>query len=137
MQKRWMNRNIDLALLTNHVGSFFKERDFEAIKGETATGYNILAEDSPHFKLNGYVNVKIEGKPEDFTVKLELCGDQKGRAFAPILLTTMLVGGYFLSRKLRAQEDWTKLENEFWKYLDYATSHLNDTSEQLFDQKQH
>jgi hypothetical protein len=127
MQKRWTNRNIDLTLLTNRIGSFFKERDFEAIKGEIATGFNILAEDSPHFKLDGYVDVKIEGKPEDFAVKIELCRSKKRLYFPPMLLT-MLGGGYFLSKRLRAQEDWEKLENEFWKYVENATSQLSNTS---------
>jgi hypothetical protein len=127
MEKRWTNKSIDLTLLTNHIGSFFKERDFEAIKGKTATGYNILAEDSPHFRLDGYVSVIIEGKPEDFIVKFELCKDQRKRSLTPILLTTMFLGGYFLSKKLRAEEDWMKLEKEFWRHLDNAILYLNDT----------
>lgn len=117
MQKRWENRNIDLVLLTTHIGNFLKEKDFEAIKGEIPNGFLIFAENSPHFRLDGYVSVTIEGKPDDFTIKLELCREEK-RSLTPLLLTTMFVGGYFLSRKLRSDEDWMRLEKEFWRLLD-------------------
>ena len=118
MEKRWTNKNTDLATLTDHVGNFFKERDFEAIKGEIPSGYSILAENSPKFRLDGYVSVAIEGKPDDFTVKLELSKEGKKGSTTPILLSTMLLGGYFLKKRLRAEEDWMKLEKEFWKCME-------------------
>jgi hypothetical protein len=117
MEKRWTNKNIDLTLLTDRIGDFFKERDFEAMKGETATGYQILAEDSPRFRVGGCVSVTIEGKSDDFTVKLELFKKEKKRSLTPILATTLFLGGYFLKSKLRSEEDWMKLEKEFWRYL--------------------
>ena len=128
MKKRWTNKNVDLALLTTHTGMFFKERGFEAIKGEKPTGFHIFAENSPHFRLDGYVSVTIEGKPNDFTVKLELCNKRKKRTFTPILLTTMFFGGYFLSKRLRSEEDWMKLEKEFWKHLDNIMLYLNNST---------
>lgn len=128
MKKRWTNKNVDLASLTTYIGNFFKERDFEAIKGEKPTGYHIFAENSPYFKLDGYVSVTIEGKPDDFTVKLELCKEGKKRALTPILLTTMFLGGYFLSKRLRSEEDWMKLEKEFWKHLDNIVPYLNNST---------
>lgn len=127
MQKRWANKNIDLVLLTTYIGNFFKERDFEAIKGETPNGYQILAENSPYFRLDGYVSVAIEGKPDDFTIKLELCREGK-RSLAPLLLTTMFVGGYFLSKKLRSDEHWMRLEKEFWRHLDNFLLYLSNSS---------
>lgn len=128
MKKRWTNKNVDLPLLTTHIGSFFKERDFEAIKGEKATGFHIFAENSPYFRLDGYVSVTIQGKPDDFIVKLELCKEGKKRSFTPILLTTMFLGGYFLSKRLRSEEDWMKLEKEFWKHLDNIMLYLNNST---------
>lgn len=128
MEKRWTDENVDLVLLTTRIGNFFKERDFEAIKGETPTGYHIFAENSPGFKLVGYVSVSIEGKPNDFAVKLELCNEGKRRFLAPVLLTTMFLGGYFLTRRLKSEEDWMKLEKEFWKYLDNVILYLNNSS---------
>jgi len=127
MEKRWTNKNVNLALLTTHIGNFFKEKDFEAIKGETSEGYHIFAEDSPYFTLDGYVSVTIEGKPDDFIVKLELCKKGKRRPFTHGLLTRMFLSGYFLSRKLRSEEDWMKLEKGFWSHLDNIILYLNNS----------
>jgi hypothetical protein len=123
MEKRWINKNVDLALLTSRIGDFFKERDFGAVKGETAAGYQIFAEGSPSFRLDGCVSVVVEGKPDDFIVKLELSKREKKSSFTPILLTTMFLGGYFLKSKLRSEEDWMRFEKEFWRYLDCLTLH--------------
>jgi hypothetical protein len=128
MKKRWTNKNVGLTLLTTHIGTFFKERDFEAIKGEKPMGFHIFAENSPNFRLDGYVSVTIEGKPDDFIVKLELCNKGKKRSLTPILLTTMFLGGYFLSKRLRSEEDWMKLENEFWRHLDNIIPYLNNST---------
>jgi len=127
MEKRWTNKNVDLVLLATQIGNFFKERDFEVIKGETPTGYHIFAENSPDFKLVGYVSVAIEGKPNDFAVKLELCNEGKKRSLAPVLLTTMFLGGYFLTRRLRSEEDWMKLEKEFRTHLDNVMLYLGNS----------
>lgn len=120
MEKTWKNQSVDLALLTTRIGDFFKEKDFEAIKGKTATGYQILAEDSPYFKLQTYVSVIIEGEPNDFIVKLQIGEkEEKKRRFNPsALLMSLLGGGYFLSRELRADEAWLKLKKEFWRHVD-------------------
>jgi len=127
--KNWKNKNINLALLVKHLGDFFIKEDFEAIKGEIPNGYQIFAHDSSYYKLNGYVNVTIIGKPSDFTVKLEFCREGKGHFFGPILLSTMFIGGYFLKRKLKSEEDWMKLEKKFWKYLDNIILHLNNSAD--------
>lgn len=129
MQRSWTKKNVDLALLTAHIGDFFKEKDFEAIKGEIPTGYQILAEDSPYFRIQGYVNVTIEGKPEDFTVKLDHCG-KKGKHswFSPFLLG-MFGGGYLLLQQLKSKEAWTKLEKQFWKHVENVVLQLTNSAE--------
>jgi hypothetical protein len=118
MEKRWTNKNVDLALLTTRIGDFFKERSFEAIKGETAAGYHIFAQGSPRYRLGGYISVTIEGKPDDFTVKLEFSKEKEKGSLSPMWLTTMFLSGYFLKAKLRSEEDWMRFQKEFWRYLD-------------------
>ena len=129
MQRNWTKKNVDLALLTTRIGDFFKEKDFEAVKGEIATGCQILADDSPHFKIRGYVSVTIEGKPQDFTVKLEYCGNNKKRSwFSPFLLH-MLGGGYFFLQQLKSEEAWIKLEKEFWRHVENVVLQLTNSAE--------
>jgi hypothetical protein len=127
MEKTWTDKNVDLGLLTTQIGNFFKEKDFNAIKGETPTGCQILAEDSPHFRLNGYVSVTIEGNPNRFTVKFEPGRKEKKFSNLPDKLTTMFIGGYFLTRRLRAEEDWMTLQKEFWRHVDNVMLYLNNS----------
>ncbi|MDI6690255.1 MAG: hypothetical protein QME50_00085 [Candidatus Bathyarchaeota archaeon] len=124
MRKSWRNRNVDLELLAKCIGDFFKEKDFEAVKGKIANGYQILADDSPHFKLDGYVNVTIEGRPSNFVISLDLCGGKESGFKVSSWLMTMFGGGYFFLRKLKSQEDWVKFEKEFWRYVENSLPSL-------------
>jgi len=128
MEKRWVNRKVDLKLLTDRIGDFFKKWDFEAIKGEIATGYQIFAGNSPYFSMKKYVSVTIEGKPNDFIVKLEFCNDKKKRFFIPVLLSTMFLGGYLLSKRLKTNENMIKLEKEFWRHVENAVLSLGNSA---------
>ena len=128
VRKAWKNRNVDLELLAKLISEFFKEKDFEAVKGKTPKGIQILASDSPHFKLDGYVNVVIEGQPDSFAINLDLCGGtKKGFRVSPLLMS-MFGGGYFFLRKLKSAEDWSRLEKEFWRHVETNLSKLIDSS---------
>lgn len=129
MQTNWTKKNVDLALLTTRIGDFFKEKDFEAIKREIPTGYQILGEDSPYFKIQGYVSVTIEGKPEDFVVKLDHCGIKKKHSWLSPFLLSMLGGGYLISQRLKSKEAWIKLEREFWRHVEKTVQHLTNSAE--------
>jgi hypothetical protein len=129
MEKKWINRNIDLSLLTTHLGEFLKTKEFNGVKGRTETGYQILAGDSKHYKLEGHISVTIEGKPEDFSIKLELCKEGKKNEGLPrsIMLSTMFGGGYFLRKQLKSDEEWLKFKRDFWIHVDKAISNLTNT----------
>lgn len=135
MERRWVGRNVDLELLTNSVIDFLKMMDFEIVKGKTPSGYAIFASDSPHFKMNGYVSITIDGKPEDFAVKLELQGDKKKRErfFSPILMT-MFGAGFLLSKKFQSEDAWFKLRQEFSKSLENILAQLTNSSNPSTDQ---
>ena len=129
MQRRWTGKDVNLAELTSHIGDFFKARDFEAIKGETPKGYQILASDSPHFRLEGHVCVNIDGNPEDFVVEFSLCNGQKRRDHVlPNPVTRMFIGGYLSLRKMKSDETWTKLEKELLQYVENAVLSLAGSS---------
>ena len=91
MRKNWLNRNVDLNLLTEQIGNFFKTNDFEAIKGETKNGQQIFAQNSSHYKFSGYVSVTIQGNPQEFFIELETSGKAKNRDFIyPIMLLSLI-----------------------------------------------
>lgn len=128
MQRSWKGKNVDLALLATYICNFLQDRDFEIVKGETPKGYLMLAGDSPNFRLQGHVEVSIEGKPNDFNVKFDLRRSKEKVWVSPFLLG-MFGGGYFHIQELRSNEAWTKLEKEFWKSLENVPLHLTGSAE--------
>jgi len=129
MRKNWLNANVDLTLLTERIGDFFKANDFEAIKGETNRGYEILAQDSSRYKFSGYISIKIQGDPKEFFIELEPGGKTKNKDFLyPIMTTTLFGGGYFLSRSLKSREELMRFEKDFWEHVDRVIEYLRNTS---------
>lgn len=125
----WREKNVDLAMLTERIGNFFKERNFEAINVKTQNGYEILAENSPHFKLLGYVSAVIEGEPDDFVVKLSLCGENVKHSLIPhFKLLTMFGGGYLLLEEFKSDEAWIRLKSEFKQSLENAVLQLTNSA---------
>lgn len=107
---------------------FFKERDFEVIGEKTPRNYQVLAKNSPSFRLLGFVDVTIEREPEDFVVKLELVEKRKRHGRWSAFLLSMFGGGYFLLEEAKSDEAWIKLEKEFWQYVENVVSHLTNTT---------
>jgi hypothetical protein len=128
MERKWDMKNVDLNLLTVRIGDFFKERDFEVIGEKTSINYQVLAENSLAFRLLGFVNVTIEGKPEDFVIKLELREKRKRYGKYSSFLLSMFGGGYFLLQEVKSDEAWMKLEKEFWQYVENVVLHLTNTA---------
>ena len=129
MHRNWQEKNVDLELLTSSIGDFFKVKDFETVKGEIPTGYQIFAQNSPIFKISGYLSVTIEGKPNDFTVDFKLCTDKKKPDMPhSVLLESMIFGGYFISRRLKSEETLLRLEKEFWRHVENAVLQLSNST---------
>jgi hypothetical protein len=128
MERKWDTKNVDLNLLTVRIGDFFKERDFEVIGEKTPRNYQVLAKNSPSFRLLGFVDVTIEGKPEDFVIKLELVENRKRYGKYSSFLLRMIVGGYFLLQGVESDEAWMRLEKEFWQYAENVVLHLTNTA---------
>lgn len=128
MERKWSMKNVDLNLLTVKIGDFFKERNFEVLGEKTPTNYQVTADNSPYFKLLGFVSVIIEGKPDDFILKLELCEKKRRYSKYGSLLLGLLGGGYFVRREMESDEAWEKLEKEFWLFVENAVLQLANTA---------
>jgi hypothetical protein len=118
MERRFADRNFDIARLATHIGEFFKKYDFEATKESLENGYRIEATDSSIFKMEGFVAVTIEGNPNELVIRLEQSGAENKRPMPSIFLTTAFGGGYFLLKRLKSEENWMKFQREFWKYVE-------------------
>lgn len=128
MERRWTAKNVNLELLTFKLGDFFKERQFEVLGEKTPENYQITAANSPIFKILGTASVTIEGKPEDFTIKLEM-REKRTRVsgFGSLLLRTF-GGGYFYLQEVKSDEAWEKLEKEFWAHVENLILQLANTA---------
>jgi len=135
MERRWVAKNVDLGLLANSIVDFLKTLDFEIVSGETASEHAIFAGDSPHFPIDDHISVTIQGKPEDFVVKMELNDGKKKRSlFVSPLLMSLIGAGFLLSRRFKSEEAWLKLEKEFWRHLGNIIVQLTDSSNPMADQ---
>jgi len=135
MERRWVAKNVDLGLLANSIVDFLKTLDFEIVSGETVSEHAIFAGDSPHFPIDDHISVTIQGKPEDFVVKMELNDGKKKRSlFVSPLLMSLIGAGFLLSRRFKSEEAWLKLEKEFWRHLGNIIVQLTDSSNPMADQ---
>jgi hypothetical protein len=128
MERKWTMQNVDLELLTVKLGDFFKERKFEVLGEKTPANYQITAGNSPSFKLLGIAKVIIEGNPNDFSIKLEF--EEKRRRYSRYgsILLSLFGGGILVRQEARSDEDWFKLEKEFWPHVENLVSDLTNTA---------
>lgn len=131
MEKKWTQENIDLALLTDNIGQFFKDNNFEAVKGEIPTGFQIIAAGSPRFKTGKPVTVTIEGEPKDFTIKLELAEEEKKerKSLRNIWLMHMIGAGFLITEKLKSEEAWENLKRELWRHIENVIPCLKNSAQ--------
>lgn len=135
MQKTWSNQNVDISTLTNQIIQFFKGRKFDITALETETGYQIIAGNSLHYKIESDISVTIYGNPENFSINLELCSEKKRGSTFPVMLATMIGGGYFLLKHLKSNEMWMTFKKDFWGYVDSAVTQVRDSASFLNEKK--
>jgi hypothetical protein len=129
MKKQWVDKNVDLRVLTERIRPFFDEIDFETISEGVQGGYMIQAVSRiPNLRLR--VNVRVLGQPNDFMV--EFSTGSKGGYFSPSMiagyLTTMFGGGYLVSREAQKRETLDALESDFWRYTQTQIGDLADSA---------
>jgi len=128
MQKTWSNQNVNLDTLTKQIIQFFESKKFDDIIAfETETGYKIIAGNSPYYKMQNDTSLTIDGKPDNFSINLELYKEEKSFKF-PIILTTMFGGGYFLLKNLKSDESRYKFEKDFWQNINSIIMQMKDSA---------
>jgi len=128
MQRLWVGRNIDLALLSERIENFFKDRGFKTTKDWSAHEYTVSAKPQHGAGILGLVIVKILGNSNDFSIEFST-SEHLRSAMKLGFITTMFGGGSLILRSLKSQEALEKLEKGFWIYMEEAITHLiNSTS---------
>ena len=124
MQRRWAGKSVDLNLLYHCLDDFFTDRKFLTEKSESSGERTILLH-SRHAarKFGEPISLRITGNSDDFTVYLK-ASELAARTVRAGMLTKSLVGGYFLLKGLKLQEELEKLEREFWIYVEDKVAQL-------------
>ncbi len=127
MQRRWTEKNVNLAMLSESVEDFFKDRGFSTKKEESAGEYTILWAPPRVRNMRDAMTVKIFGNPNDFVVEL-IASERTNGSIRLGLLTKMFGGGYLVLRGLRAKEVLEKIERDFWAYVEEKVTQLAGSS---------
>ncbi|MGD0160478.1 MAG: hypothetical protein ABSB89_09300 [Candidatus Bathyarchaeia archaeon] len=118
VQKNFRDLNVSLPDLVKEIIEFFESEKFDNVTAlKTETGYEIIAGDSHNYKMETDVQVTIEGTPDDFTLALTQCKEEKTHTTAPMMLAQMFGLGYLYLKSVRSQEAIQKLETNFRKKL--------------------
>jgi hypothetical protein len=130
MQKNWRDLNVNLSNLVQKVIGFFESEKFNNVTAlKTEKGYQVIAGDSDRYKMESDVSVAIEGKPDDFTISLTSCKEEKTNR-VPMMLAQMFGGGYFYLKSLKSQEAMQKLEIDFRKKIDNMVAQTQENNYQ-------
>jgi len=127
LQRNWSKRNVDLKELKEKISEFFKDNYFDVIVSETKNGYQLFAKGSPNYRIDGQIFIAIEGKPEDFSITIDLKTKKTPRIFLSPILMTLFGGGYFLMQHLKSNETWIELKRDFWEYVDRVIIELSSS----------
>jgi len=125
MHRDWHDRNVDLNSLQEKIADFFNDNDFDVAIVQTQNGYQLTAKGSPTYSVGGLILVTIEGKPEEFSIRLELQKKPPSKLMSSPILLTLIGGGYFLSQRLKADDAWLKFKNGFWQNIERIVTDLS------------
>jgi hypothetical protein len=118
VHRNWKNLDVNLSSLVQKTIQFFESNEFNNVTAlKTETGYQVIAGDSKRYKMENDVSVTIDGKPDDFTISLTSCKEEKKYGL-PLILTSMFGGGYFLLKGFRSEEAMQKLERDFGEKIE-------------------
>jgi len=117
MQKQWVGKNVDLALLSECVETFFKNRGLKTMKEFSKDEYTIFWASPRVRDARGDMRVKIQGDPNNFRMEY-LGGEEVHRSILLGLATTLFGGGYLIRESLKLKDVLEKVEGGFWAYIE-------------------
>jgi hypothetical protein len=129
VRTQWLEKDVDLRLLTEGIATFFHETDFETTLEEMREGYVIQARSKiPNLQLR--IEAHVVGQPHDFVV--EFLSEERRGIFSPSMLPRFLAslfgGGYLVLRETRKQELLDTLEKDFWKHVQMQVADLANSA---------
>lgn len=117
MNSHYVDKEINLALLSKWVENFFVRKGFRTRREVVAKEYRTVARPMHVHEIIGVTTVSISGDPKDFTVKF-FSGSRSDAYVKFGRLTSLFGGGILFLRGLKSQENEEKLERSFWIYIE-------------------
>lgn len=126
MCRRWVKKNVDLSLLSEHVIFFLKSKGFTTKEDKSEKKWIIIGK--PHHAsiardLRSTMKVIISGNSNDFEVEFLPSGQSRPSILRDSILT-LIGGGSLVVRRLKYQEAIQKLEREFWGFMENKIMYL-------------
>lgn len=123
MRRKWVGKNVDLALLKRYVEDFFRNRGFKTKVDESTGECKILVMQQQARNRLEEVYIRILGTSKDFAI--ELSADDRMRSAVWLgYMTSMIGGGRLLLRGLKSREAMERSEKEFWAYVEDIVGRL-------------
>lgn len=116
VEKRWVNKNIDLNLLCDQLEGFLRKKGFKTSKSHMKSGFDVVGA-FPRELYSYEILVQIRGSLDNFVLKLTL-KDQAGVFQKLSSLSSLFGGGALVLKSLKSQELFDKLEEEFWVFAE-------------------
>jgi len=113
----YVDKEIDLSLLSEWVENFFAKKGFRTRREMVAKEYRIVSKPTHVHEIIGVTTVLISGNPKDFTVKF-FSGSRSDAYIKFGRLTSLVGGGTLFLRGLKSQENEERLERNFWIYIE-------------------
>lgn len=125
MLRQWVGKNVDLKLLSEYAGDFFKDKGFEIRIEGSDSEYKIILGFQHALERHENIDIRILGNPNDFVV--EFSADRRARSAILFgYVTSLIGGGSLLLRGLKSLERLRKLENEFWVQIEQGVERLTN-----------
>lgn len=117
MDKRYTNRNVDLALLSQWVQRFFKKKEFRTIEEAKDATFRVVARPTYVHEIVDTITVSISGSPDDFEVRFYIGARSEVLMKIGQLASLFGLGVLFL-RGVRSEEAGERLERDFWAVIE-------------------
>lgn len=116
-QKRWVEKGVNLDLLSESIESFFSSKGFKIRKQALPEGYRISIVPQHVHNVKKGIDITVIGHPRDFMIELSVSDLSRSSTMLG-LSTTLFGGGIFVLQGLKLQEELERLEKEFWMYVE-------------------
>ncbi len=122
MRTQWIGKGVDMELLGRRIEDFLLSKAIKIRKEKIKGDYVILGVPSELPVKYGRLTVKIDGKPDDFSV--EFLSPHGGVVSKMTGLAALFGVGGFMLRRLKSEEYFEKLERDFWICVEKCVAEL-------------